>query len=75
MAERNGDVEKVAAGDVVRTARRAMRDLEVGRARARFVRERVVAMMVVVRKVVARRKRKWKFIEGGECGNIDSRLF
>lgn len=48
----------MAAGDDVRAARRAANDMEVGRVRARTVRERVVAMTVVIVDAVASRKLK-----------------
>jgi len=59
----------VAAGDVVRAAKRAAHGVEDGRARARIVRERVVAMIVVFVDAVARMK--WIIVGVGECVNID----
>lgn len=68
MAERNGDVEKVAAGDVVRAARRVASGAGIGRARVSVTRERVVAMVVVVVDAVARRK----WIVDEVCGNTNA---
>lgn len=68
MAERNGDVEKVAAGDIVRAARRVASGAGIGRARVSVTRERVVAMVVVVVDAVARRK----WIVDEVCGNTNA---
>ena len=46
---------KVASGIVVRVARKALREIEVGRARASIVRERAEAMVLgMVNEVMAR---------------------
>lgn len=64
---------KVADGIVVRVARKAVRGMEEGRARASIVRERAEAMVVDFKNDVVARIRVLGGGVGGECGNENSK--
>lgn len=60
MAERYGDVEKVAAGEIVRQARTDLRIVGVGRACPNLVRERIVAMLVLLVVCGGMKRESWR---------------